>query len=310
VRTHTLGVLGLAAVLVLPLYGSAQPTDAFRPLLTGDTLDGWDAAGVERKRVAVANGVLWMKGKSGWLLLSGKYEDFVLRFEARAAPGSVGGVLLRMLPPEGTPYLGYELRVADGRGGGGRLLIRLGERTFDAVPDDDVSTSTTAAVVRPTRGDWQPFLIECRGRTLRALIDGQVVHEVGNVVHNLSRIGLSVERGEVEFRNIGIQTTAPSPLPGGQRPGTGGITTPRVLHEAKPAYTPEALKAKVHGEVLLECVVLPDGTVGNVTVVRPLSPDLDAAAIVAAKQWRFEPGTRDGQPVAVLVTISMGFTLK
>jgi TonB family protein len=59
-------------------------------------------------------------------------------------------------------------------------------------------------------------------------------------------------------------------------------------------------------------VVLPDGTVGNVEVVRSLDPvfGLDQEAIKAARQWRFVPGMRLGQPVPVLVVISMTFTLR
>ena len=59
------------------------------------------------------------------------------------------------------------------------------------------------------------------------------------------------------------------------------------------------MRAKVQGTVLLECVVLPDGTVGDVEVVRSLDPTfgLDQEAIKAARQWRFAPGTRFGDPV-------------
>jgi periplasmic protein TonB len=53
-----------------------------------------------------------------------------------------------------------------------------------------------------------------------------------------------------------------------------------------------------------------DGTVGDKKVVKALHPDLDQAALDAAAQWVFEPGTRDGRPVNVLVTIAMAFTLK
>ena len=72
------------------------------------------------------------------------------------------------------------------------------------------------------------------------------------------------------------------------------------------------MRAKVQGTVLLECVVLPDGSVGNVQVSKSLDPNfgLDQEAIKAAKQWRFRPGTRQGQPVAVLVTIELTFTLR
>jgi len=98
---------------------------------------------------------------------------------------------------------------------------------------------------------------------------------------------------------------------GEYRPGNG-VTIPQLVREVKPAYTADAMRAKVQGTVLLECVVLPDGSVGNVEVVRSLDSTfgLDQEAIKAAKQWRFRPGTRFGEPVAVLVTIELTFTLR
>jgi TonB family protein len=95
------------------------------------------------------------------------------------------------------------------------------------------------------------------------------------------------------------------------RPGSG-VINPRVLREVKPQYTADAMRAKVQGIVLLECVVLPDGSVGRVDVVKSLDPTfgLDSEAVRAAKQWRFQPGTRFGEPVAVLVTIELTFTLR
>ena len=95
------------------------------------------------------------------------------------------------------------------------------------------------------------------------------------------------------------------------RPGSG-VINPRILREVKPQYTADAMRAKVQGTVLLECVVLPDGSVGRVDVVRSLDPTfgLDQEAVKAAKQWRFQPGTRFGEPVAVLVTIELTFTLR
>ena len=40
-----------------------------------------------------------------------------------------------------------------------------------------------------------------------------------------------------------------------------GVTLPRILREVKPAYTSDAMRAKVQGTVLLQCVVRPDGSV-------------------------------------------------
>jgi protein TonB len=94
-------------------------------------------------------------------------------------------------------------------------------------------------------------------------------------------------------------------------PGNG-VTLPRVLREVRPQYTSDAMRAKVQGTVLLECVVRPDGAVGDIQVIRSLDPTfgLDQEAIKAAKQWRFAPGTRLGEPVSVLITIELTFTLR
>jgi TonB family protein len=52
----------------------------------------------------------------------------------------------------------------------------------------------------------------------------------------------------------------------------------------KPAYTADALMAKVQGTVLLECIVQPDGSVGDITILRSLEPvfGLDQEATKAA----------------------------
>jgi periplasmic protein TonB len=95
------------------------------------------------------------------------------------------------------------------------------------------------------------------------------------------------------------------------RPGSG-VSIPRIVREVRPDYTSDAMRAKIQGQVILEAVVMPDGTVGRVEVVRSLDSvfGLDQEAMKAARQWRFVPGTRQGQPVAVLVTIEMTFTLR
>jgi periplasmic protein TonB len=98
---------------------------------------------------------------------------------------------------------------------------------------------------------------------------------------------------------------------GAYRPGNG-VEIPRVLRDVRPNYTADAMRAKVQGTVVVEAVVLPDGTVGEARILRSLDSTfgLDEEALKAAKQWRFAPGTRFGQPVAVLVTIELTFTLR
>jgi protein TonB len=94
-------------------------------------------------------------------------------------------------------------------------------------------------------------------------------------------------------------------------PGNG-VTVPVLIRDVKPQYTADAMRAKVQGSVWLECVVLPDGSVGDVRVTRSLDQrfGLDEEAIKAATQWRFRPGMRMGEPVAVVVTIELTFNLR
>jgi len=94
-------------------------------------------------------------------------------------------------------------------------------------------------------------------------------------------------------------------------PGNG-VSLPTLIKEVKPNYTAVAIANRIQGTVLLAAVVLPNGTVGDVTVLQSLDAayGLDNQAVVAAKQWVFAPGMKDGLPVAVRVTIEMTFTLR
>ena len=89
-----------------------------------------------------------------------------------------------------------------------------------------------------------------------------------------------------------------------------GVKTPRLVREVKPNYTKAAMDRQVQGRVELDAVVLKDGTVGDVTVTKSLDDDLDQEAVKAAKQWKFQPGTKDGEPVSVRVNIELTFKLK
>jgi len=72
------------------------------------------------------------------------------------------------------------------------------------------------------------------------------------------------------------------------------------------------MQARVQGAVIVECVVSTSGGCIDARVVRSLDSryGLDQEAMNAAGQWRFRPGTRQGWPVPVLVTMEITFTLR
>jgi protein TonB len=111
----------------------------------------------------------------------------------------------------------------------------------------------------------------------------------------------------VTLTTLGAQDSAPQVYPPGN-----GVTLPSVVKEVRPEYTQAAKAAQIQGTVLLQSVVLADGTIGDVSVTRSLDSKLglDEEAVKAMKQWQFKPGTKDGKPVAVRVQVEMTFTLK
>lgn len=104
------------------------------------------------------------------------------------------------------------------------------------------------------------------------------------------------------------------------RPGND-VSLPRLVKEVKPTYTPEARIARIQGFIMLDAVVLSNGTVGDVKTLHqylgrvgfPRRPadtkfGLDQQAVKALKQWLFEPGMKDGKPVAVRIAVELAFT--
>jgi TonB family protein len=89
----------------------------------------------------------------------------------------------------------------------------------------------------------------------------------------------------------------------------GNIMTPMKTHDAKPTYPADAQNAHVQGVVIIEALVDPTGTVANAGVLRSI-PMLDAAALGAVSRWRFMPTLLNGQPVSVIMTVTVNFTLQ
>ena len=87
------------------------------------------------------------------------------------------------------------------------------------------------------------------------------------------------------------------------------IVPAEILSKPTPAYTEEARKLHVEGEVLLEVVLEASGKLKVVRVVRGLGHGLDESAIHAAEQINFKPALRDGQPADSTAVLHIIFQL-
>jgi TonB family protein len=86
-------------------------------------------------------------------------------------------------------------------------------------------------------------------------------------------------------------------------------TVPKVVHRVDPEYSDEARRKKITGSVVLSLIVGKDGVPRDVTVTNHLGGGLDEQSVKAVEQWRFQPATLDGQPVATQIRVETTFRL-
>lgn len=89
----------------------------------------------------------------------------------------------------------------------------------------------------------------------------------------------------------------------------GGVSSPMVIYQVEPQFSPEARQAKFNGVVLLNLVVDQDGLPQNVHVLRGVGMGLDEKAVEAVKQYKFKPAMEDGNPVPVALNVEVNFQI-
>ena len=89
----------------------------------------------------------------------------------------------------------------------------------------------------------------------------------------------------------------------------GDIKEPKKIKDVKPVYPEEAQKAGIEGIVIIEAIIGTDGNVNEAKVLRPV-PLLERAALDAVMQWKYTPTLLNGQPVEVIMTVTVTFSLK
>ena len=87
------------------------------------------------------------------------------------------------------------------------------------------------------------------------------------------------------------------------------VTRARVLFKPEPQYTEEARKNSITGTVILRVVFSRTGEVTNIRAMQSLQGGLTEKAIAAARQIRFVPATRNGQPVSMYMQLEYNFNL-
>ena len=94
------------------------------------------------------------------------------------------------------------------------------------------------------------------------------------------------------------------------RPGVNGVTYPKCFYCPDPHYPPQARAQHLDGNVVLSVVVEPDGTAGNIELVKTSDPVFVDMAMEAVRKWRFKPAVdANGQMVPVRVPVEVTFRI-
>ncbi len=101
----------------------------------------------------------------------------------------------------------------------------------------------------------------------------------------------------------------PPPKEAPKRIRVGGqVQTAKLVNKVTPVYPPLAKQARIQGTVRLQAVIAKDGSVVELQVLSG-HPLLVQAALDAVRQWRYHPTLLNAEPVEVVTTVDVIFTL-
>jgi TonB family protein len=113
----------------------------------------------------------------------------------------------------------------------------------------------------------------------------------------------------VRTAGFGDAVSVAPPTGGVRRPEASVSAVAQILEKPRPAYTEEARRLRIEGEVQLEVLFGASGEIHIVRVIRGLGHGLDENAVRAARSIRFLPARKEGQPVDSTATVHILFQL-
>jgi protein TonB len=157
------------------------------------------------------------------------------------------------------------------------------------------------------RGDLTVDWSDLRNPSMTARYTKARTGQVAQRWHRLSDSLAVPMKPDVKPKKPDIVVAPPAPGPG-HRPEFGEYVyveeLPEAIKKVAPVYP--NVQERVNDVVLVQALVLEDGSVGDVRIVKSV-PMLDEAAIACVRQWRFKPALTGGKPVAVWVAVPIRF---
>ncbi|MGA9507517.1 MAG: TonB family protein, partial [Candidatus Sulfotelmatobacter sp.] len=153
-------------------------------------------------------------------------------------------------------------------------------------------------ISRPTTPQSEIKLSEAE----RAVFGDRKIYSLTLNMPNLNSAG-----GSWVIHFAALKSESASANSSGEAPSSSDLSSPVATLKVDPAYPLELMKQNVSGTVILHAVILADGTVGTVRVLRSIDDRLDQFASEAIAKWQFQPAMKNGSPVAVEATFWIPF---
>jgi TonB family protein len=110
-----------------------------------------------------------------------------------------------------------------------------------------------------------------------------------------------------EYRRAGEEVVEPIYKVG--KDNKDNVKAPKATYTPEPEFSEEARRAGFQGTVVLSLLLDKKGQVSRIRIEKPLGKGLDQQAVESVKTWRFNPATKDGEPVAVEMKVEVSFQL-
>ncbi len=136
----------------------------------------------------------------------------------------------------------------------------------------------------------------------RAVFGDRKIYSLTLNMPNLNSAG-----GSWVIHFAALKSESASANSSGEAASPSDLSSPVATLKVDPAYPLELMKQNVSGTVILHAVILADGTVGTVRVLRSIDDRLDQFASEAIAKWQFQPAMKNGAPVAVEATFWIPF---
>ena len=237
--------------------------------------------------------------------------------DAPAAPASPGASIPRCRGPRDAPEPEHMTRPKYPKkflksGIGGNVELRA------VVASDGKTRELTVVSGNPNLAAPARDAVR-RWRFHPALVEGKPVETVYKVrVRFVLLLQEAIPDWEIESPKENTEAVGGLSLPSFETDTTegpvykmseAGVIAPKAIYQPEPEFSEAARKAREPGTVVLAVVVGIDGKPRSVKVLCSSTPDNNANAVDAVKSWKFEPGTKDGKPVTVVVAVEVQFRL-